>query len=46
VKTFEQAYGAKFPKAVAKITDDVEVNRPGFHAGFLLAASPGGEPVG
>jgi transposase-like protein len=25
VKAFEQAYGAKFPKAVAKITDDVEV---------------------
>jgi transposase-like protein len=25
VKTFEAAYGAKFPKAVAKITDDVEV---------------------
>ena len=24
VKTFEAAYGAKFPKAVAKITDDVE----------------------
>jgi transposase-like protein len=24
VKAFEQAYGAKFPKAVAKITDDVE----------------------
>ena len=25
VKAFEAAYGAKFPKAVAKITDDVEV---------------------
>jgi transposase-like protein len=25
VKSFEAAYGAKFPKAVAKITDDVEV---------------------
>jgi len=25
VKAFERAYGAKFPKAVAKITDDVEV---------------------
>ena len=27
--------------------DDVTVtlNRPGFHAGFLLAAAPGGEPV-
>jgi CheY-like chemotaxis protein len=24
VKTFEQAYGAKFPKATAKITDDAE----------------------
>ena len=24
VKEFEAAYGAKFPKAVAKITDDVE----------------------
>jgi putative transposase len=24
VKAFEAAYGAKFPKAVAKITDDVE----------------------
>src|SRR4249920_3306657 len=24
VKAFEEAYGAKFPKAVAKITDDVE----------------------
>ena len=24
VKAFETAYGAKFPKAVAKITDDVE----------------------
>ena len=24
MKTFEAAYGAKFPKAVAKITDDVE----------------------
>jgi transposase-like protein len=25
VRAFEAAYGAKFPKAVAKITDDVEV---------------------
>ena len=25
VKSFEAAYGAKFPKAVAKITDDIEV---------------------
>lgn len=25
VKSFEAAYGAKFPKAVAKITDDLEV---------------------
>ena len=25
VKAFEAAYGAKFPKAVAKITDDVDV---------------------
>ena len=25
VKKFEAAYGAKFPKAVAKITDDLEV---------------------
>ena len=25
VKAFDAAYGAKFPKAVAKITDDVEV---------------------
>jgi transposase-like protein len=24
VKAFEDTYGAKFPKAVAKITDDVE----------------------
>ena len=24
VKAFEAAYGAKFPKAVAKVTDDVE----------------------
>jgi len=24
VRAFEAAYGAKFPKAVAKITDDVE----------------------
>jgi transposase-like protein len=25
VKSFEAGYGARFPKAVAKITDDVEV---------------------
>jgi hypothetical protein len=24
---------------------DAELNRPGFHADFLLAASPDGEPV-
>jgi hypothetical protein len=28
------------------LTSEVNVNRPGFHAVFSLAASPVGEPVG
>ncbi len=45
VKAFERDYGAKYPKAVAKITDDVDVlleffNYPGEHWVHLRTTNP------